>query len=242
MNVMLELELKRAFRDWRLIIFTIGMPMMIYIATASQFDEPIDGTPVARYLLVSMAVFGAIGAALSIGGPRVATEREIGWTRQLRLTAMSGTTYVMVKLMAAAVVTLISIVAIFGLGALVNDVTMPLTQWLMSAGLVWAGSWVFCVLSVMLGYLFTSSSITVGLMVVNMGFSMLGGLFWPVDGFPHWLKLVAEATPTYHLAQLGHYAQNGDWPAGTDCAVLGAYLLVCVAAAAWLYRRDEVRV
>ncbi|MEU7040264.1 ABC transporter permease [Streptomyces varsoviensis] len=242
MNVMLELELKRAFNDWRLILFTIGMPMVIYLATAAQFDEPIDGTPVARYLLVSMAVFGAIGAALSIGGPRVAMEREIGWTRQLRLTAMSGVRYVVVKLMAAAVVTLVSIVAIFVLGSLVNDVHMPIREWVMSAGLVWAGSWVFCVLSVLLGYLFTSTSITVGLMVVNMGFSMLGGLFWPVNGFPHWLRVVAEATPTYHLAQLGHVAQNGDWPATTDVAVLAVYLLVSVAGAAWLYRRDEVRV
>ncbi|MYW65852.1 ABC transporter permease [Streptomyces sp. SID8379] len=242
MNVMLELELKRAFGDWRLIIFTIGMPLVIYMATASQFDEPIDGTPVARYLLVSMAVFGAIGAALSIGGPRVATEREIGWTRQLRLTAMSGVQYVVVKLLAAAVVTLISIVAVLALGAFANDVRMSPGEWLMSAGLVWGGSWVFCVLSVVLGYLFTSSSITVGLMVVNMGFSMLGGLFWPVDGMPHWMKLVAEATPTYHLAQLGHFAQEGNWPAGSDLAVLGGYLLVSVAGAAWLYRRDEVRV
>ena len=242
MNVMLELELKRAFADWRFIILTIAMPVLIYISTSHQYDGTINGTPVASYLLVSMAVFGGIGAALTACGPRVATEREIGWTRQLRLTSMSSIDYVLVKLMSAAVITLVAIVAVLGLGGLANGVRMSAWHWLASGLAVWVGSWVFCVISLMLGYMFNSSSITVGLMVVNLGFSMLGGIFWPVDGFPTVLRWLAEATPTYHLAALGHHAQDGHLPPASDLVVLAGYLVVSLAASAWLYRRDEIRV
>ncbi|WP_399935773.1 ABC transporter permease [Streptomyces kanamyceticus] len=239
---MLELEIKRAFKDWRFILFTIGMPIVIYLSTARGHASSLGGTSAANYLLVSMAVFSAIGAALNTGGPRIAAEREVGWTRQLRLTSMTSSQYIAVKVLTAAVVSLSATVAIFAFGGLLNGVRMPASHWFGSTLAVWLGSLVFCALSVMLGYMFNTTSITIGLMVVNMGFSMVGGLFWPVELFPSWMRTVAELTPTYHLAELGHHAQLGEAPAVSDVLVLGAYLALFGALAAWMYRRDEVRV
>lgn len=242
MTVMLELEIKRAFQDWRFILFTVGMPIAIYLSTARSPGATLGGTSAANYLLVSMAVFSAIGAALSTGGPRIAAEREVGWTRQLRLTSMSSAQYIAAKVLTAAVVSLSATLAIFLFGGVLNGVRMPATHWIASAVAVWLGSLVFCALSVMLGYMFTTTSITIGLMVVNMGFSMVGGLFWPVEIFPPWMRIVARLTPTYHLAELGHSAQLGHVPALSDLVVLGGYLALFGALAAWMYRRDEVRV
>ncbi|SEB30994.1 ABC-2 type transport system permease protein [Streptomyces misionensis] len=242
MSVLLELEIKRAFRDWRFIVFTIGMPMMIYLSSARNKTATLGGTSAAKYLLVSMAVFSAIGAALNAGGPRIAAEREIGWTRQLRLTSMSSGKYIAAKVLTGATVSLTATVAIFAFGGFFNGVRMSGPSWVGATLAVWFGSLVFCSLSVLLGYMFTSTSITVGLMVVNLGFSMAGGLFWPVETFPSWLRVVAKLTPTYHLAQLGHYAQRGEWPSVVDLVVLGGYLALFSALAAWLYRRDEIRV
>lgn len=241
MNVLLELEIKRAFKDWRFIVFTIGMPIAIYLSTAHGSGS-LGGTSAQNYLLVSMGVFSAIGASLNAGGPRIAAEREIGWTRQLRLTSMSSTQYIAGKVLTAAVVSLTAIVAIFVFGAVFNGVSLGAPLWVSSTLAVWLGSLVFCALSVLLGYMFTSTSITVGLMVFNMGFAAVGGLFWPVEIFPGWLQVVAKFTPTYHMAELGHHAQLGEWPAASDVLVLAAYLLLFSAAAAWFYRRDEVRV
>ncbi|GGZ81756.1 ABC transporter [Streptomyces echinoruber] len=242
MTVMLELEIKRALRDWRFVLFTVGMPIIIYLSSARGQGHTLGGTSAAKYLLVSMAVFSAIGAALNTGGPRIAAEREVGWTRQLRLTSMSSGLYITVKVLTAAVISLAAILTIFLFGAVFNHVRMPAALWLASGCAVWLGSLVFCALSVMLGYLFSTTSITIGLMVVNMGFSMLGGLFWPVEIFPSWLRAVAELTPTYHLAELGHSTQLGHWPHLSDLAVLGGCLALFGALAAWLYRRDEIRV
>ncbi|MEW1956716.1 ABC transporter permease [Kineococcus sp. NPDC059986] len=242
MGVLLELEVKRAFKDWRFIVFTIGMPVVIYLLTTNGSTSSVGGTSVTRYLLVSMAVFSAIGAALNAGGPRISAEREVGWTRQLRLTSMSSTGYIAVKVLTASTVSLAATVALFLVGRLAKGVSMPWSHWIGSGVAIWAGSLVFCTLSILLGYLFNSTSITIGLMVVNLGFSMVGGLFWPTSTFPGWAQVVAQATPTYHLAQLGHSTQLGQAPAVSDVVVLAGYLIVFAVAAAWLYRRDEVRV
>ncbi len=241
MSVLLQLEIKRAFKDWRFIAFTIGMPLVIYLSTARGHGD-LGGVSAQKYLLISMSVFSAIGASLNAGGPRIAAEREIGWTRQLRLTSMSSAKYIAGKVMTAAAVSLAATLVIFLFGALFNGVRMGAGLWVGSTVAIWLGSLVFAALSVLLGYMFTSTSITIGLMVVNMGFSMVGGLFWPVELMPGWMQIVAKCTPTYHLAQLGHSAQLGNWPAWTDLVVLAAYLALFGSGAAWLYRRDQVRV
>ena len=54
---------------------------------------PIAGLPWPVYFLVSMAAYGAIGAAMSQAVP-IATERRQGWARQLRVTPLPGLAYV----------------------------------------------------------------------------------------------------------------------------------------------------
>jgi ABC-2 type transport system permease protein len=238
---MFGLEVKRMVRDFRFFIFTIGMPIMIYVMSSKSSYGDVGSTPIAKYMLVSMATFGAIGSALSVGGPRIAEERKIGWTRQLRLTPMGSGRYVVAKVLTASVMCLASVLLIFAFGLGVKHVSMTGTQWLGSGIAVWIGSLVFAALSILLGYLFTPTSITVGLMVVNLGFSFLGGLFWPVNAFPSWLKIGAYITPTYHLSQLGHAAQMGNFPAMSDVGTLLGYLILFGALAGWLYQRDETR-
>ena len=57
------------------------------------------------YYLVAMASFGALTAVLMGNSERIAKEREKGWVRQLRLTALPGHGYVIAKIASAATVT-----------------------------------------------------------------------------------------------------------------------------------------
>ena len=56
--------------------------------------------------MVAMASFGALTAVLMGNSERIAKERERGWVRQLRLTALPGRGYVIAKIAAAATVSL----------------------------------------------------------------------------------------------------------------------------------------
>ena len=76
--------------------------------------------------MVSMALYGGalIGAS---GGAMVATERALGWSRQLRLTPLNSVAYIVVKaivafVMAGFAVAIVNVVGVFkGLHLLFAD-------------------------------------------------------------------------------------------------------------------------
>ena len=97
----LRTEVRRTLRAPRYFVFVIGMPVGLFLLFSSLYGTGTqDGVAAKAWLMVSMSVFGAMGAAVSIGG-RIAGERQAGWTRQLRLTPMPGRTYVASKAVTA---------------------------------------------------------------------------------------------------------------------------------------------
>jgi len=85
MTALLVCELRRLLRSPRFLIFTAGLPL-VYFLLFSGIYAP-DGGPAVVGLMAMMGAFGAISASISVGG-RVANERHIGWSRQLRLTTL----------------------------------------------------------------------------------------------------------------------------------------------------------
>ena len=90
----LSLEIKRIVRSPQFTIFTIGMPMAMYLLFGSIFGDTVldNGLHSSTQTMITMAAYGASGGAL-FTGTRVAQERTDGWQRQLRLTPMRGPGY-----------------------------------------------------------------------------------------------------------------------------------------------------
>ena len=90
MAAYLALEIRRAVRNRRYLVFAIGFPVVFYLLYTGVLHRrgraPTDPTWTA-YFLVSMAAYGMIGASLSNAIP-IAQERASGWTRQLRITPL----------------------------------------------------------------------------------------------------------------------------------------------------------
>ena len=87
----LRIELRRMVRNRRTVVFTLVMPVLLYliIGTNDAYGHDRAGSGnVSAYILISMAAYGAVLAATS-GGAMVAAERALGWSRQLRLTPLS---------------------------------------------------------------------------------------------------------------------------------------------------------
>jgi ABC-2 type transport system permease protein len=240
MNTLARLEVLRLARDKRFAIFAIGMPSIFYLIFGAQ-KATVSGTDFARYYMVSMAVYGALIATMNVGGPRIAADRQVGWTRQLRLTSLTGTQYFAAKSITAITVGLVAVLPVFLIGALVNHVTMPAGQWVGSAVAVWLASLAFAALGILIGYLGTPSSVQPIMMLVSLGISMLGGLWWPISILPTAMQDVAKVLPTYHVAQIAHNVQAGGAPALVNVVVVVAYFVGFGMIAAWLYRRDEAK-
>ncbi|MFE9446969.1 ABC transporter permease [Streptomyces sp. NPDC006739] len=242
MNSLIKLELTRALRNRRFLFFSVIYPSVIFLLVSNQTGK-VDGTglSVAKYIMVSMASFGALTAVLMGNSERIAKEREGGWVRQLRLTTLPGRGYVLAKTASAAVVSLPSIVVVFLVAAAVKDVRLDVWQWVALTGAIWAGSLVFAALGVALGYVASGDAVRPITMIIYFGLSILGGLWMPSSSFPSWLQDIAKWLPTHAYAALGRAIEQSQAPHATDVAVLVVYFVLFAGGAAWLYRKDTLK-
>lgn len=242
---LVRLEVTRALRNKKFLFFSLLYPAGLFLVITAGQGEDVEvgdsGLGLPAYFMVSMASFGALTAVLVGNSEQIAREREKGWVRQLRLTALPGHGYVLAKMASAAVVSLPSILVVLVVGAAVKGVRLDAWQWLALLGLIWAGSLVFAALGVAVGYLATGDAVRPLTMLIYFGLSMLGGLWLPSTNFPHWLQDIADWMPTRAYAALGQAVEAGGAPHLRDILVLLAYLLVFVAGAARLYRKDTLK-
>ncbi|MER5500740.1 MULTISPECIES: ABC transporter permease [unclassified Streptomyces] len=245
MNTLIRLEVTRTLRNKKFMFFSVIYPSVIYLlisGTQNTTDRiPHTDLTFQAFFMVSMASFGALTAVLMGNSERIAKEREKGWVRQLRLTALPSRGYVLAKIAGAAVVTLPCIVVVFLVGAAVKNVRVETWQWLALTGVIWAGSLVFAALGVAIGYVAGGDAVRPLTMIIYFGLSILGGLWMPSATFPQWLQNISEWLPTHAYASLGQAIEMGGAPQGKDIAVLCAYFLLFTGGAALLYRKDTLK-
>ncbi len=98
MSTYFKMEILRTVRNGRYLIFTFLVPMILFLVIgAPNKGQQAGAVTLAAYYMTSMALYGAMAAVMTSGG-RIAMERAVGWHRQLRLTGLSGRSYIMSKI------------------------------------------------------------------------------------------------------------------------------------------------
>ncbi|MFI5930568.1 ABC transporter permease [Actinoplanes sp. NPDC051494] len=240
---MIGLELRRLVRNRRTVIFTLVMPAVFYLLFGSSADyreQRVGGGNLAGFVLVSMAVYGAMLATTS-GGAMVSVERAAGWSRQLRLTPLQPGAYIAVKLVLAMIIGLVSVVVAFTVGA-VAGARLPATAWVACGVLAWVCALVFAAFGLFMGYLLPSENV---MQILGPGLAVLsfaGGLFVPVDQLGTTFARIAAFTPVYGVGQIARYPLTHEgnlWLAALNVAVWTALF---AAGAMWRFRKDTARV
>jgi ABC-2 type transport system permease protein len=237
----LRLELPRTLRNYRYIILAVAFPIVFYLL----FTRVLTGGAVLSaderaFFMVSMATYGAIGAALSVA-VRVSLERNSGWTRLLRVTPLPPLGYVITKLVTGYLTAVPSILLVMAAGAYVNDVSLSPATWLATFALLTLGVLPFAALGVAIGYVFDESTAQMTFTIAFIGMAILGGLWTPISQFPDTLATIGRMLPSYHMANLGWSAVAGRAPDIGDVLALVAYGAVFIAIVAWGYRAGEMR-
>jgi ABC-2 type transport system permease protein len=235
----LRLEVRRTLRDTGFVIGGIAMPVMMYLLFTNIGDG--NDTEWRTASMVGMAAYGAVGSALNTGGG-VAEDRALGWLRQLRVTPMTPRQVVAGRTLTGSVTVLPAICAVLLAGGLLNGVRLQMWQWALTALLLWLGSIPFTLLGLGNGYGLTAQTTGVANMVCNLGLAVLGGLWFPVTLFPHWLRSVSAYTPTNRFAQIGVSVTEGHAPAASGILVLAVWLLAFGSYAVVSYRRNAATV
>ncbi|MBO8192708.1 ABC transporter permease [Streptomyces oryzae] len=241
MKTLVRLEISRSLRNKKFMFFSVIYPPLLYVLIAGRDSSGnMPGLPVdlKLYYMVAMAAFGAMTAVLMGNSERIAKERETGWVRQLRLTALPGRGYVAAKIASAATVSLPSILLVLLTGAAVMGVRLEAWQWGAVALCSWAGSFVFAALGVAIGYLATGDAVRPITMLFYFGLAFMGGLWLPMSSLPGWVQDIGAWMPTHAYTALGRAVETGEAPQLSDVGTLLGYLVLFAGAAAWLYRKD----
>ena len=240
-----QLSARTAVRKVRFLVLTVALPVLLYLVYSGlyrgQTMDDATGYSINAYLMISMAAFGGIGAALNATA-RVAIERQTGWNRQLRLTALTPTGYVVAKIAVAMAVCLPAIVLVYVAGDLVGKVHLSAGQWIGSGLAIWLGLIPFAVLGLVIGYAGSADSIQPLVMLAYLGSSLLGGLWFPVESMATWVQDIARLTPAYQLAAVARSISGFgefDW---WYVAGLAGWTAVFGVLAALAYRRSGRKV
>ncbi|WP_260638528.1 ABC transporter permease [Streptomyces angustmyceticus] len=233
----IRLEVRRTLRDRGFVIFGIGMPVLMYLLMTNIGAGPGGaGMEWRTASMVGMAAYGALGAAIGTG-TGVAEDKQLGWLRQLRITPLSPVQVVVGRGLTSAVTVLPALASVLLVGALVNGVRLPAWQWAALAGLLWIGTAPFTLLGLGNGYRLTAQSTG----VVNTGclllLSIVGGLWFPAELFPGWLRALSSWTPGNRFAELGRSVTQGGAPGLDTVAVLATWLALFGGYAVYAYRR-----
>jgi ABC-2 type transport system permease protein len=245
---LLGIELKRRLSNRRTLIFTIALPVVLYIIIgAPQLNTALTDTPVsqggasvAAYIMVSMGVYGAMFSSAAAGGA-VAIERAMGWSRQLRLTPLNPVANIATKIVSGLVLGAVSILAAFIAGA-ISGVQLPIGVWIACGVTAWLTSVIFTALGLLLGYLVPSDNVMQFLGPILGFLAIFGGLFVPLSNFPVIMQDIGVWLPVYGIGEISRSPLTGDafdW-LGLLNAVL--WLVVFSIGAALAFRRDTKRV
>ncbi|CCH76701.1 putative ABC transporter permease protein [Nostocoides japonicum T1-X7] len=245
-TTLLRLEIRRLLRNKRTMLFTVLLPVAFYLIfgqTIKPSDQSLGpGTHgnVSAFIMISMALYGACLATTS-GGSTVSVERAQGWSRQLRLTPLSPLAYVVTKALTAMTLGLMSVIAVYIIGAVTGKADMPLWAWIATAATVWVGSLMFAVYGLFMGYLLPTENVMQLLSFTLVIFAFAGGLFLDLSQTAHWYQTLAKFTPMWGLNELVHVPITGgfQWLSLVNALV---WLGLFTAGAVWRFRKDTARV
>lgn len=237
----LRYEVVRTFRNRRFFLFSLAFPLVIFLAVGgANRHRTIEGISFDLYYMTGMVAWGSMIAIIS-SGARIATERQLGWTRQVRITPMRTSTYFEAKVLAGYLMALVTIIVLY-LGGSALGVRLDARQWAVMTLLVLAGLVPFALLGIMAGHLLKPDSLGPAIGGVTALFALVSGAWGPLSTGRYYVDVV-KCIPSYWLVQSGRVAFGGSgWPPAEAWVVIAAWSLALARLSVLAYRRDTVRV
>jgi ABC-2 type transport system permease protein len=235
-------EFVRTLRNGRLLLFSLGFPVLLYIVIAvpnrNEHDLAGSGISVPLYYMVGLVGFGAMMALISTGA-RIASERTNGWTRQLRVTPLTALAYLRAKVLTGYAMALLTIGVLYA-SAIVLGVRLPVERWVEMTALILIGLLPFAALGILLGHLLTADTIGAAAGGVASLLALISGNWYPLGDGP--LADVAQFLPSYWLVQASHVALGGAAWSATGWIVITGWTVLLAGLARAAYRRDTKRI
>jgi ABC-2 type transport system permease protein len=234
-------ELLRTIRNKRFVFFSVVMPVAFFFLFTSTMDNKtvINGADWTSYYLMSMTVYGVVGAGLTSFAQRISKERSQGWIRLLKITPLPSGSYILSKVVAQGLINLAIVLLVFTVGGLGKGIHLSAAIWIESGLWIWIGGFSFMALGALLGSIKNADAVQVLALMLYMGLSILGGLWFPTASMSGTMQAIAKITPTYRLGQGAWNVVGGgviDW---NGALILAAYVIVFMLLSTYIMKRQE---
>ncbi|MFD9686042.1 ABC transporter permease [Kitasatospora sp. NPDC059088] len=233
-------ELRSIVREPTSLFFGILMPVGFFVLFNLLYGQgAVQGLSAGTAMVATFGTYGVITVASLQPGVGVAQDRDLGWLRMKRVSAVP----VWISLAAKATAALlygVGVLALMGVAAAAFG-TLHASPWalLRVAVVLLLGTVPFTLFSVAVGFRFRPGAAVALLNAVLFPLAVLSGLWIPIRLLPSVVRQTAEFLPTYHLAQLG-LAQLGDGTALIHVLALLVTTAVAAGAAALSYRHARI--
>lgn len=196
-------EFKVMFRKKLYLFMSIFLPLAFYLLFTSLLDLPEEAKePFYKEYMYSMTVFSLLNFCMLSFPLDMIEERNNGWYKHLMSTPLKPSQYYLVKVLKTMCQFLGAIIVIFTVAHLYKDVSMNLSDWLLSGVTLWVGASLFLTLGLIIAQFSDSQKASSVANLLNMAMAIVGGLWFPINTFPDWLQTISKKMPTYHLKQM----------------------------------------
>ena len=211
-----------------------------YTVTASRVEDvSISGID---FYLPGVLAFSVAQSALFGVSITLVLWRTRGLLRRLRLTPVRLTELIVSRIAISLLVAAAQTTVMLGIGIVVFGVHLR-GQWWLLYPVVLIGTMCFLALGLISGAVARTEDSAVAIaQVVVLPMTFISGVWFPVDGIPSWLKVIADILPLRHLIRaLTDVAIRGEGIGAVagDLGIMLLFTVVLGAVALRLFRWDR---
>ena len=237
------LEIKIFVREPMGVFGTVGIPVLVFVI-ASRLAGPRvaraavqPGGVVTAFLPVLASILMSLSAITSLV-TIVSIYREGGILKRLRATPLSPTVILSAHVLVKLLFTLLTLVIMVLLGRRYFPPGVPVPLLSYAVALTFA-TWSILSIGFLIASIVPTARFAQPLAAVVMyPMLVLSGLFFPIDGLPQWLRLLARVLPLgYAVSLLDGIWRGEGWSAHLgDVVALALFFLVFTAISARMFR------
>jgi ABC-2 type transport system permease protein len=232
-------ETLRTLRNPGFLFLVTVVPAALYVIGVRAVNEgdSISGISASLWYLASAGAIGAIGAAITGSGARLAAERVSGWSRQLHVTPLTEAGWLVGRVLASVLVVTPVVVVVGIIAVVIEDVSLSAAQWLGLAAALTFGSVPIALIGLIVGLAFRFEAAQAAQAVAFVLLAFLGGAFAQSDDPPAALEAIVQLSPSYYLVELARYAVGAEASVAVSIAALAVSTIVLTAVVVAIRRR-----
>ena len=232
-NAILKQEYLINKRSMSNLIMGIGMPVAFFLlfTTIWANDEtmPAEIAKVwIRQYMMQMTAFSSLSFAFFSLPFAFQEDRNGNRLQTIQHSPIPIWQYYASKIIGTLVHFALAILVVFAAGYFLKNVNITMTDWLMSAAILFAGAICFMPFGALFAQIKSAQTLSVIANIFYMGMAVLGGLWMPVQSFPDFMQKIAKLMPTYHFNNLIISYFEKDFSIQSLLILLGYAIIVLV--------------